>query len=66
MLAEALWVPSGRYDVTGSGYEPAGDITDSGDGSPGGGPAVTRLLRDVVALQQRRTARTRRALDRAR
>ena len=47
MLAEVLWVPNGRYDVSGSGYEPVGDITDSGGGTATIDPSVTRLLRDV-------------------
>ena len=48
MLAEVLWVPNGRYDVSGSGYEPVGDITDSGGGNATIDPSVTRLLRDVA------------------
>jgi Ca2+-transporting ATPase len=48
MLAEVLWVPDARYDVSGSGYEPRGLITAS-DGTSGvSDPAVVRLLRDVV------------------
>ncbi len=48
MLAEVLWVPNGRYDVSGSGYEPVGDITDSGGGNATIDPSVTRLLWDVA------------------
>jgi len=51
MLAEALWVPDVRYDVSGSGYEPRGEITmpDGASGASGASdPAVVRLLRDVV------------------
>jgi Ca2+-transporting ATPase len=48
MLAQVLWVPDVRYDVSGVGYEPVGSIT-ADDGSPGDAdPAVHRLLRDVV------------------
>jgi Ca2+-transporting ATPase len=48
MLAQVLWVPDVRYEVSGVGYEPVGEIT-SEDGSGGDhDPAVHRLLRDMV------------------
>jgi P-type Ca2+ transporter type 2C len=48
MLAEVLWVPDVRYDVSGHGYEPVGQVSLP-DGSTGTcDPAVARLLRDVV------------------
>ncbi|MDQ0825652.1 cation-transporting ATPase F [Arthrobacter sp. B2I5] len=36
MTVRALWTPSGTYDVTGSGYGPAGGITPSASRHPGG------------------------------
>jgi Ca2+-transporting ATPase len=48
MLAEVLWVPNGRYDVSGSGYEPVGDITVSDGPGMTIDPDVERLLRDVA------------------
>jgi Ca2+-transporting ATPase len=48
MLAEVLWVPDVRFDVSGTGYAPEGRIT-AADGSGGASePAVTRLLRDAT------------------
>jgi Ca2+-transporting ATPase len=61
MLAEVLWVPDVRYDVSGSAYEPVGRITLP-DGTPAGSdPAVRRLLRDVVLCND---AELRRSEDR--
>jgi P-type Ca2+ transporter type 2C len=48
MLAEVLWVPDLRYDVTGRAYEPSGQITPSdGQGVPSSAD-LTRLLLDAV------------------
>jgi Ca2+-transporting ATPase len=48
MLAQVLWVPDVRYDVSGRGYEPDGRITALDGTLAGSEPAVTRLLRDVA------------------
>ena len=48
MLAQVLWVPDVRYDVSGSGYAPEGRITASDGTQAGSEPAVHRLLRDVT------------------
>jgi Ca2+-transporting ATPase len=48
MLAQVLWVPDVRYDVSGRGYGPEGLVT-APDGSPAGSePALRRLLRDLA------------------
>jgi Ca2+-transporting ATPase len=48
MRAEVLWVPDVRYDVSGSGYEPTGEITAPGGPSATCDPGVKRLLRDAA------------------
>lgn len=48
MLAQVLWVPDVRYDVSGSGYEPVGRVTAPDGSLVGHEPALMRLLRDVV------------------
>ncbi|UKA65102.1 HAD-IC family P-type ATPase [Arthrobacter sp. FW306-05-C] len=52
MTVRALWTPSGRYDVTGSGYGPEGLIIPSaGDGTGGQAPgAATRPADRDAAL----------------
>lgn len=48
MLAQGLWVPGSRYDVSGHGYDPEGQITTTDGSRAGPEPALTRLLRDVA------------------
>jgi P-type Ca2+ transporter type 2C len=50
MQVELVWTPEGEVTVTGSGYDPAGELL-SGDGpvAPGSRPTLLRLLR-VAAL----------------
>ena len=48
MLAQVLWVPDVRFDVTGSGYEPVGQITGPDACGVESEPGVGRLLRDVA------------------
>ena len=53
MVAGAVWVaPGHRYDVTGTGYAPHGEVVADGRAAPG--PALERLLRDAVLCNDAR------------
>ncbi len=53
MVAGAVWVaPGHRYDVSGTGYAPHGDVVPDGTAAPD--PALRRLLRDVVLCNDAR------------
>ena len=52
MRAEVLWVPDVRYDVTGHGYEPVGEISSAAGGAAEPDRALSRLLRDVVLCNE--------------
>src|SRR6478736_6089554 len=53
MVAGAVWVaPGHRYDVTGTGYAPHGEVVADGGAAPG--PALERLLRDAVLCNDAR------------
>ncbi len=45
MTVRALWTPSGRYDVTGSGYGPEGHIIPSAGSGTSGGQAAGAAMR---------------------
>ena len=47
MTVVRVWTPAARYDVTGSGYSPEGNLT--GDANPASDPFLVRLAR-VAAL----------------
>ncbi len=47
MLVERVWTPAAEYQVSGSGYEPAGDIV--GDTDPATDPYLPRLARAAAA-----------------
>ncbi len=54
MVAGAVWVPPAhRYDVSGSGYAPYGEVTPHPD-APAAEPALGRLLRDVTLCNDAR------------
>jgi Ca2+-transporting ATPase len=46
MVVEHVWTPADKFEVTGTGYDPTGAITNA-SGRPAG-PDLQRLLRDVV------------------
>ncbi|GAB3762309.1 Ca2+-transporting ATPase [Nocardioides ginsengisegetis] len=53
MVAGAVWVPPGhRYDVSGSGYAPHGDVVADGHAAPPA--ALERLVRDAVLCNDAR------------
>ena len=54
MVAGAVWLPPGhRYEVSGAGYAPEGDVVAS-TGPPEAGAALERLLRDAVLCNDAR------------
>ena len=53
MVAGAVWVPPGhRYDVSGTGYAPHGDVVADGSAAPDA--VLDRLLRDAVLCNDAR------------
>ncbi|MFC4785567.1 cation-translocating P-type ATPase [Nocardioides sp. MAHUQ-72] len=53
MVAGAVWLPPGhRYDVSGTGYAPDGDVVPDGPAAPAA--ALDRLLRDSVLCNDAR------------
>ena len=47
MLVERVWTPAGEYEVSGTGYDPAGTIV--GDADPADDPYLPRLARVAAA-----------------
>ncbi|MCB5163841.1 cation-transporting P-type ATPase [Streptomyces bambusae] len=53
MVVQRLWTPSGAADVSGSGYEPRGELTRADSGPmPGSGAGAALTPRELRPLQQ--------------